>query len=85
MFVKILNVARALQKIGGIKSLRLINQGKHILSLSIKHLGVISDNVLEYFCTTGCAFQWLRDNLSNIIERGHTPKKITEKIIRQSE
>ena len=57
----------------------------HILSLSIKHLGEYSDNVLEYFCTTGCAFQWLRDNLNNIIERGHTPKKITEKIIRQSE
>ena len=44
-----------------------------------------SDRVLEYFCTTGCAFEWLRDNLSNIIERQHAPKKITEKIIRQSE
>ena len=44
-----------------------------------------SDRVLEYFCTTGCAFQWLRDNLNNIIERGHAPKKITEKIIRQSQ
>ena len=44
-----------------------------------------SDNVLEYFCTTGCAFQWLRDNLNNIIERQYAPKKITEKIIRQSE
>ena len=44
-----------------------------------------SDNVLEYFCTTGCAFEWLRNTQSNIIERGHTPKKITEKIIRQSQ
>ena len=44
-----------------------------------------SDRILEYFCTTRCANEWLRDNLSNIIERGHTPKKITEKIIRQSE
>ena len=44
-----------------------------------------SDRVLEYFCTTRCAFEWLRDNLSNIIERQHSPKKITEKIIRQSQ
>ena len=44
-----------------------------------------SDKLLEYFCTTGCAFQWLRDNLSNIIERQHAPKKIIERIIRQSE
>ena len=44
-----------------------------------------SDRILEYFCTTRCANEWLRDNLSNIIERGHTPKKITEKIIRQSQ
>jgi len=43
------------------------------------------DRILEYFCTTSCANEWLRDNLSNIIERQHSPKKITEKIIRQSE
>ena len=43
------------------------------------------NRILEYFCTTGCAFQWLRDNLNNIIERGHTPKKITEKIVLQSQ
>ena len=43
------------------------------------------DRILEYFCTTSCANEWLRDNLSNIIERQHAPKKITEKIIRQSE
>ena len=43
------------------------------------------DRILEYFCTTSCANEWLRDNLSNIIERGHAPKKITEKIIRQSQ
>ena len=43
------------------------------------------DRILEYFCTTGCANEWLRDNLSNIIERQHAPKKITEKIIRQSQ
>tara|TARA_R100001163_G_scaffold65703_1_gene64125 strand:+ start:2430 stop:2696 length:267 start_codon:yes stop_codon:yes gene_type:complete len=38
--------------------------------------------ILIYFCTTSCANIWLNDNLENIIERGHTPKKITEKIIR---
>ena len=38
-----------------------------------------SDNMLEYFCTTGCAFEWLRDNISNIIERKHCPNKILEK------
>ena len=37
------------------------------------------DKILEYFCTTHCANEWLRENLSNIIERGHSPKKITEK------
>ena len=35
--------------------------------------------ILEYFCTTSCANSWLNDNLENIIERGHSPKKITEK------
>ena len=35
--------------------------------------------MLEYFCTTGCAFEWLRDNISNIIERKHCPNKILEK------
>ena len=44
-----------------------------------------SCKILEYFCTTSCANEWLRNNLSNIIERGHAPKKITEKIIRQSQ
>ena len=44
-----------------------------------------SCKILEYFCTPGCAFEWLRDNLSNIVERQHAPKKITEKIIRQSQ
>ena len=43
------------------------------------------NKILEYFCTTRCANEWLEDNLNNIIERGHAPKKITEKIIRQSE
>jgi len=38
-----------------------------------------------YFCTTSCQNQWIQDNIENIIERGHAPKKITEKIIRQSE
>jgi hypothetical protein len=42
-----------------------------------------SDRILEYFCTTSCANQWLRDNLENIVERQHVPKKITEKIIGQ--
>ena len=43
------------------------------------------NRILEYFCTTRCANEWLEDNLNNIIERGHAPKKITEKIIRQSQ
>ena len=38
-----------------------------------------------YFCTTSCQNEWVNDNIENIIERGHTPKKITEKIIRQSQ
>ena len=40
---------------------------------------------LIYFCTTSCQNQWVEDNIENIIERGHAPKKITEKIIRQSQ
>jgi len=40
---------------------------------------------LIYFCTTRCQNQWVEDNIENIIERGHAPKKITEKLIRQSE
>ena len=43
------NVARALQRIGGIKSLRLINQEMHILSLSIKHHGVIVIKCMSIF------------------------------------
>ena len=41
--------------------------------------------IYTYFCTTSCANTWLEDNVENIIERGHAPKKITEKIIRQSQ
>ena len=41
--------------------------------------------IYTYFCTTSCANTWLEDNVENIIERQHAPKKITEKIIRQSE
>ena len=41
--------------------------------------------IYTYFCTTSCANTWLEDNVENIIEQGHAPKKITEKIIRQSE
>ena len=40
---------------------------------------------LIYFCTTSCQNLWVEDNIENIIERVHAPKKITEKIIRQSE
>ena len=43
------------------------------------------NKTLEYFCTTSCQNEWVNDNIENIIERGHAPKKITEKIIRQSE
>ena len=36
----------------------------------------------EYFCTTGCAFHWLEDNLENIIDHRGTWEKILEKKIR---
>jgi len=38
--------------------------------------------ILEYFCTRGCAFQWLRDNLESIIDHRGTIEKILEKKIR---
>ena len=38
--------------------------------------------IYEYFCTTSCSYQWLSDNLENIIERKHCPNKILDKIIR---
>ena len=41
--------------------------------------------IYTYFCTTSCANTWLEDNVENIIERQHAPKKITEKLIRQSQ
>jgi hypothetical protein len=41
-----------------------------------------SDTLLEYFCTTGCAFEWLRDNLESIIDHRGTVEKILEKKIR---
>ncbi len=44
-----------------------------------------SSATLEYFCTSGCANRWLEDNVRNIIERQHIPKKITERVIKQSE
>jgi|TARA_R110002012_G_scaffold224568_1_gene396556 hypothetical protein len=44
-----------------------------------------SYRILSYFCTTGCANKWLEDNVENIIERQHSPKKITERLIHQSE
>ena len=44
-----------------------------------------SCSILEFFCTTSCANKWLEDNVENIIERQHSPKKITERLIHQSE
>ena len=41
-----------------------------------------SDSILEYFCTTGCANKWLRDNLESIIDHRGTIEKILEKKIR---
>ena len=41
--------------------------------------------IYAYFCTTSCANTWLIDNVEDIIERQHAPKKITEKLIRQSQ
>ena len=38
--------------------------------------------ILEYFCTTSCAFNWVDDYLENIIERKEIPNKILDKIIR---
>ena len=42
-----------------------------------------SSTTLEYFCTTSCTWNWLDNNLENIIERKHCPNKILDKIIRQ--
>ena len=44
-------------------------------------IGYNNYKTFEYFCTTSCAYTWLEDNIENIIERNHVPKKITEKII----
>ena len=41
-----------------------------------------SNRILEYFCTTGCAFQWLNNNLESIIDHRGTWEKILEKKIR---
>jgi len=41
--------------------------------------------ILSYFCTTSCANSWLENNIENIIERQHAPKKITERLTIQSE
>jgi len=38
--------------------------------------------ILQYFCTTGCAFQWLRDNIESIFEHRQSFTKILEKKIR---
>ena len=41
-----------------------------------------NNSIYEYFCTTSCTWNWLDDNLENIIERKHCPNKILDKIIR---
>jgi len=38
--------------------------------------------MLEYFCTTGCANQWLNNNIERIIDHRGTIEKILEKKIR---
>ena len=38
--------------------------------------------MLEYFCTTGCATQWLNNNIESIIDHRGTWQKILEKLIR---
>ena len=38
--------------------------------------------ILEYFCTTSCANQWLNNNLESIIDHRGTWQKILEKLIR---
>ena len=41
------------------------------------------NGIYQYFCTTSCFHNWAYANLENIIERKHSPNKITEKIIGQ--
>jgi hypothetical protein len=38
--------------------------------------------ILEYFCTTGCAFEWLRNNIDDIFEHRQSFTKILEKLNR---
>ena len=38
--------------------------------------------ILEYFCTTGCASEWLRNNIDDIFEHRQSFTKILEKLIR---
>jgi hypothetical protein len=44
--------------------------------------GEYNSTTLEYFCTTGCAFQWLNNNLESIFEHRQSFTKILEKLIR---
>ena len=41
-----------------------------------------SSTILEYFCTTGCASEWLRNNIDDIFEHRQSFTKILEKLIR---
>ena len=40
------------------------------------------NGIYEYFCTTGCCFQWLSANLESIIDHRGTIEKILDKKIR---
>ena len=40
------------------------------------------NSIYEYFCTRGCAYSWLEDNLESIIDHRGTIEKILEKKIR---
>ena len=41
-----------------------------------------SSPILEYFCTSGCANQWLANNVREIFETHQSFTKILEKLIR---
>ena len=49
MFVKILNVVMTIQRIGGIKNLKGINQERHIFPLiaRIKHTHIFAQQVVQ--------------------------------------
>ena len=66
-------------KINGTRKQMPINQERHI-SRKVITIIRIDSNI---FAQQVVQIQWLEDNIENIIERNHVPKKIIEKIIGQ--